>query len=278
MALVAFWGNSEKETGQTMSSIAIATSMAIDHNYKILAITTGFKDTTIEESFFDNSKNSLQKRLGLMQATNNVEAGVEGLSRIVVSGRGRSGIVPNYVKVVFKDRLDVLQAPRTKDYKTYLDMAGTYSKITTLAKSDYNLVFIDVNKRLPVDVQREILAQADVIVISTLQGLTSVERIEELEKNPMFQKGNTMILLGKYDRYSKYNLKNLARYFRNHSVIAIPYNTLFFEATTEGKVADYFLRYRSTIDKTDRNHVFIEETKKACDGILSKIDEVQKNR
>ena len=35
----------------------------------------------------------------------------------------------------------------------------------------------------------------------------------------------------------------------------IPYNTLYFESCSEGKVIDFFLRLKN-IDETDRNHLF----------------------
>ena len=34
MAIVGFWNESEKENGQTLSIIAIANQMAIEHNYR----------------------------------------------------------------------------------------------------------------------------------------------------------------------------------------------------------------------------------------------------
>ncbi|MFR7666545.1 MAG: hypothetical protein ACLU2J_04535 [Clostridia bacterium] len=37
MAVVSFWGNNTKETGQTLSVVALGTEMAIDHNNKILS-------------------------------------------------------------------------------------------------------------------------------------------------------------------------------------------------------------------------------------------------
>ena len=48
MAVVSFWGNNAKETGQTLAVVAIGTEMAIDHNNKILIVSTGFKETTME--------------------------------------------------------------------------------------------------------------------------------------------------------------------------------------------------------------------------------------
>ena len=38
MAVIAFWSQEKKETGQTLSQVALSTYMAIEHNYKILNI------------------------------------------------------------------------------------------------------------------------------------------------------------------------------------------------------------------------------------------------
>ena len=42
-------------------------------------------------------------------------------------------------------------------------------------------------------------------------------------------------------------------------VYGIPYNTLFFEACCEGKIVDYFLRFRTTVDEFDKNTEFIKK-------------------
>ena len=40
MPIVTFWSNNEKTIGQTVSAAVVATVMAIEHNYKILLITS----------------------------------------------------------------------------------------------------------------------------------------------------------------------------------------------------------------------------------------------
>ena len=40
MAIVSFWTEDDKETGQTSTAIAVATQMAIQHNKKVLLIST----------------------------------------------------------------------------------------------------------------------------------------------------------------------------------------------------------------------------------------------
>ena len=51
MSIITFWSNDNIETGQTMSMAAVATHMAIEHNYKILMIDTANNDKTLEDAF-----------------------------------------------------------------------------------------------------------------------------------------------------------------------------------------------------------------------------------
>ena len=264
-----------------MSSIAIATSMAIDHNYKILAITTGFKDTTIEESFFDNSKNSLQKRLGLMQATNNVEAGVEGLSRIVVSGRGRSGIVPNYVKVVFKDRLEILlgadEKKRDISVEEDREITEEYINLISVARMYYDKVFVDLDDNLSEEIRQRIIDSSDLVIVNTTQNFNSLKKLKEKKENDqLLQSPRSLILIGRYDKFSKYNVKNVTRYLNEkNQVLTIPYNTLYFEATNEAGVPDLFLRFRKISDSDDRNAIFAAEVKRTAENIIYRLQELE---
>ena len=56
MAIIAFWSNEEKETGQTMSMVALSTYMAIERNYKILNISTDFNEKALEDSYWNMTK------------------------------------------------------------------------------------------------------------------------------------------------------------------------------------------------------------------------------
>ena len=51
MSIVTFWSNGREETGKTMAAVAIATHMAIEHNVKILLISTTNKNETIQNCF-----------------------------------------------------------------------------------------------------------------------------------------------------------------------------------------------------------------------------------
>ena len=71
MAIIAFWSNEEKETGQTMSMVALSVYMAIEHNYKILVVSTSFNDVSLENCFIEYEKirgsSSVIKRSAISQ-------------------------------------------------------------------------------------------------------------------------------------------------------------------------------------------------------------------
>ena len=94
--------------------------------------------------------------------------------------------------------------------------------------------------------------------------------------DPMFNARNVMVFIGKYDGYSKYNIKNLERYFKGKNMVfGISYNTLFYEAAEEGRVIDYFLKMRNVTGQTDKNAIFMEQNRYACENIMYKLKELQ---
>ena len=58
-------------------------------------------------------------------------------------------------------------------------------------------------------------------------------------------------------------------------ISVVPYNTLFFEACSEGTIIDYILRARNISDENDRNVVFIKEIKETSNKIIYKLKELQ---
>ena len=276
MAVVSFWGNSRRETGQTLSVVAIGTAMAIEHNYKILIISTGFRDDTMQDCFWEKNKNSSMYSV-TGQKQPGINSGFEGLVKIIQSNRTSSNIIRDYAKVVFKDRLDVLLSPTTDDPRVYNSMTQYYKDLIVLADKEYDLVLIDIDKRMNVNDKKEILRNSNAIMFTLKQSSDSIETAKILrESNPETKSNNIFFFVGKYDFDSKYNTKNITRYLREtREISAVPYNKLFDEAAMEGKVADYFLKYRGMRDQTDKNVKFIAETNRTCENIIYKLQELQ---
>ncbi len=117
MAVVAFWSSSDKETGQTVSAAAIATFMAIEHNFRILLVDATFNDDTLERCFWTvNNKNSLTAQK-MNKGKLDISSGAEGLASAIASNKATPEIITNYTRVVFKNRLDVLCGLKTTRVK-----------------------------------------------------------------------------------------------------------------------------------------------------------------
>ena len=77
--------------GNTSSSIAFATQVAIEHNIKVLLISTSFKDSIIKDSFWQEQK---KRTFGIFSGNNRSSIdnnGVEGLDRVI--RRDRKSVV-----------------------------------------------------------------------------------------------------------------------------------------------------------------------------------------
>lgn len=278
MAIIAFWSDEKKETGQTMSMVALSTYIAIQHNYKILNVSTNFKDTTLEECYWNVQKeNSFMRKIN--KDTDNIvglQAGIEGLIKIIKSNKTTPNIVSNYSQAVFNDRLDILRSPDATQYSEYLEIAKMYPEILTLANKNYDLVFVDISKRMDEEEANRILEISDAIIVNITQRLQIIDKFYMLkEENKFFKNNNVLLNIGRYDKFSKYNTKNIARYLRmNKDVLAVPYNTLFFESCSEGRVADFFFKLRN-LDVDDRNQSFIQEIDKMSKQLIYKLQELQ---
>ncbi|MCI8346171.1 MAG: hypothetical protein HFJ42_09640 [Clostridia bacterium] len=278
MAIIAFWSDEKRETGQTLSMVALTTYMAIEHNYKILNVSTNFKDETLENCYWSTEKqNTLIK--GIAQGRDNViglESGIEGLVKIIKSNKTTPNIVSNYSKAIFSDRLDVLTSPKTKIYSEYLEIAKMYPEILDIANRNYDLIFVDISKNMGEEEANRILEIADVIVINMTQKLQIIDKIGRLrEENNFFKKDNILFNVGRYDKFSKYNIKNISRYLRlKRDILVVPYNTLFFESCSEAKVTELFLRLRNT-DTGDRNQNFMQEISRMAKELIYKLQELQ---
>ena len=84
MPIITYWNTSREQTGQTMSAIVTATNMAIQHNMKILLISTSLNDDTMKNCFWREKNNFLS---GIFGPNINVvnQSGIEGLDRVVRS-------------------------------------------------------------------------------------------------------------------------------------------------------------------------------------------------
>lgn len=273
MAIVTFWSECKKEVGQTAAAIAVATQMAMEHNLKILLIST-YNNDELKEAFWQEQK---QKKglSGLFEGKKkvNIDSGIQGLAKTVSSSKLTPQIITNYTRIVFKDRLEVLDGYSSKEME-YEDIYKVYPSIILNAHMYYDMVIVDLNRNIENETNKKILETSNLILYGMTQKNSTLNQYVDSKTNGFIsQKNNILIYLGRYDRFSKYNSKNISRYLKNGKDINyMSYNTLFNEACDEGTVADLFLKLK-TIKVEDKNIQFLNEVRKLSESIIYKIEE-----
>lgn len=285
MSVITFINSGREQTGKTMSIAAIATNMAIEHNYRILVVSTTTAEDPFKRCFWEEKKT--KKNLGIFgpNARIEVENGVEGLVRLIRSNRVSPEIITNYTKIVFKDRLEFLLGSEIEKSENSIltikteqdELSKAYPDIISAANKYYDMVLVDLDSNVDEENRENIIKNSDIVVMNMSQRLRALEKYLELKsQKTVFQSRKTLILIGKYDKYSKYNAKNISRFLKEkNQVLTIPYDTLFFEAAEEAGVPDLFLRFRKSIDPEDRNAFFLSEVKRTSDNILYRLQDLQ---
>ena len=138
------------------------------------------------------------------------------------------------------------------------------------------MVLVDLDYKLGPEIYNQILQKSDLVIASLNQRLISINNFMKIrEELPILNSKKTLVLIGRYDKYSKYTVKNITRYMNEkNKVSTIPYNTLFFEACEEAKLPDLFLRLRKINDEEDRNALFMSEVKRMTDNIIYRLQDL----
>lgn len=284
MAIVTFWNDDREQTGKTLTSVAVATRMAIERNYKILLISTSFQDPTMKNCFWGNE---VQKNLKLFGGKINniaVENGIEGLLKLITSNKLTPSVITDYTKVIFRGRLEVLNGfEGTKgnsfemNYEEYKKVEKCYIELIRMANQYYDMVLVDLDKTMGKEVKEEILKISNVNVMVFSQKKAGLDRYKELrDSSQEINSPKTIPVVGKYTRHSKYNVKNITRYLDEKKEIdVIPFNLLYFEAAEEAGVTDLFLKLKNVKDTSDENYIFMQDVLKLMEKIIKRLQELQ---
>ncbi len=277
MAIIGFWSGSKKETGQTLSVTAIATHMAIEHNYKILLIDATFDDDTMERCFWTvNDKKDVAKILN--KGKMDISSGAEGLLSAVASNKTTPEIVKNYTRVVFNNRLDVLCGLKTTSPEEFTKVLIHYNDLVKTADKYYDMVFVDMEKTLKYETTKLLLAESNLVVYNFTKNRKQAEEyLTYLDENKdILDKNKIIPLLSNADEDAVYNAKNITRYIGERKEIpSIPYNSSFVRIASEAGVANYFLKNRLSASGTDKDSIFRNSVENACQKIIKKLEELK---
>lgn len=281
MSVITFVNSIEEKTGKTMSLVAIATNMAIENNKRILIISTTNKEDRINSCFFE--KQQVKKvKLGIFgenRSTIDTESGIEGITKMTRSNKLTPELITNYTKVVFKDRLEIILGIESKERLTE-EVENAYVNLIDVASMYYDEIFVDLDNCLKENTRNKIIEKSDLVIVNTSQNFNCLKKLKEYKgKSELLKSPKSLILIGRYDKYSKYNSKNISRFLEEkNQVLTVPYNTLLFEAADEAGVPDLLLNLKKISDTEDRNAIFIQEVKRATENIIYRLQELQMKR
>ena len=272
MAIISFWSEGDREAGKTASLAAIATQISIDNTYKTLIFNAEYNDSSLEECFWPPKKP--KKEAFMLGNRADLATGTTGVAKAILSNKTSPEIIKYYTKTIYKDRLELL----TEDNITqedYQNQRRTYKEIAKIANRYYNLVLVDISGSPEESITRSILEESDIVVVNLPQNIKKINEYLELKRtNKVFNTEKTIVLIGRCDKNSKYNAKNLSRQTNMRDLYPVPYNTQFLEAINEGKITEFFTKFRGRIHP-DENTYFLEEVKKNSERILEKLKELQ---
>ena len=276
MSIITFWNNSKKgNIGQTSSLAAVATLMAVEHNYKILLISTEAGDIGLDKAY-GVSENSAMKFLGLKEVKFN--SGIEGVMKLANSGKLTPTLVGNFTKIVLKGRLEVIAGKKeiAEDENEKFDF-NDYPDVIKIANKYYDMVFVDLEKGLETNLARRILEASNLIVCNMEQKIEEVEKIVDLQKQEKLLSGRNIIyLLNKYEKNSKYNAKNIVRSSRmKRELYTVPYDLMYSDALQDGILDQWMLNPKIRKATMEEEHgFFISQVNNFCEGIIYKLQEL----
>ena len=286
MAVVTFWNDDREQSGKTLSAVAVATMMAIERNFKILLLSTSCNDSTMKNCFWVDIARKITNKDLFGRSSNNiaVENGIEGLTKLISANKIQPSIITDYTRVIFKGRLEVLNGYTGAENDTnpneysFQKVSELYPELIKIANQYYDMVIVDLDKNLNQKIKDEILEMTNVNVFVFTQRLASLNRYNSLKaNNSNINSPKCIPVIGKYDKNTKYNKKDIMRYLGiKKDINLVPYDRLFFEAAEEANVTELLLKQRNIKDTTDDTYIFIEEVTKLVDAIVTRVQELQK--
>lgn len=272
MPVVTFWSNNEKAIGQTVSAALTATLMAVERNYKILLISADYNNAEMENCFGAQESNKAIVKMLVNKPQVNLDSGINGLLKMADSNRVTPEIIHDYTKIVLKNRFEVLYSPfLTEDQQS--GIMEKFKNIILNASRYYDYVIVDLKKGLKTETQLEILKMSDVVVENINQNFRTIEKFFQINEISQFY-DKTIWNICKYDKKSKYNIKNLVRtLLKKQAVYGIDYHTQISEVAQEGTLPEYVFRLKTL--KEEENTQLLKQIDELIEGIILKHRESQ---
>lgn len=266
MPKIVFWSPQAASVGQTHAVVAASTMMAIEQEYSNLVLHAHWKSKKIESAFTDYFE------LKKMNVFGSSSLGITALVRLIESNKLTPESVRNYAKPVLKQRLDVMYGTNVESREQFIKFTESFPRVVQVANQSYDLVWIDCPKTEQKEYIKQVVTDADLLVITIDQEIVNFDESMDLISSSELIKGkNKIYVMCNYEEKSKYNIPNIRRkYSIKEPFMCVPNNYVFMDACNDGKVVDFFYKNYNA-DYKDYNGGFINEIKNLNKLILDNV-------
>lgn len=276
MAIISFWGERHGQVATTSNLVAATADIVMNIPVKTMITHTHFNRSTLENSF----KKRIEQKNGYLSYT---DFGIEALERLAKSNRlSPEAIRNNTAPILDSSRLDLLYGVSNPSDNFGSNICHVLPQIFRTAEAYYDLTLIDVSSGTDNAITNTILELSDLIVVCLNQN-TSVLNSYFIEKNypKILDEKEHLIVLGNYNKRSKYTEKNIKRKYGIRNVYTVPHCPSLMDAINDSSVLEFYLRNRhikrSVLEFLRNRHTehensfYFEEVRRFSKAIISHL-------
>jgi hypothetical protein len=259
---VVFWSPVPGQTGTTGSLIAVAAMLGLEYASRSLVCHFQGRRSALEQ-VFGNSRGHTEHASSYFTDT-----GIDALERLGRNHKLTPEIIRDYTIPVLKDRLDLLPGTLKPNRAFVTGIKEVVHPMLETTKRYYDLTLFDGGSGTRQALTQALLQNADLVVVSLNQNPSVLERFFMQKEAAEWLAGKPLLLLlGQYDRYSASTARNIARRYKQKTLIYnVPHNAGFMDAMQAGRTIDFFFRNRR-VSKDHENFVLMQEVRSLTQAI-----------
>lgn len=252
MKTIALWSPLPSGSGTTALAATLPLVLTLEFKLKTLLLHGGASGERVEQAY-SLRRQPLDHSLVTFQ-----DHGMSAVERLAASGRLLPENIRDYTTSLLPERLDLLEGSREMNLVYAGKQDGLMTQVIDTAIRGYDVIVADAGNGQPSTVDREILNDADLILVGLNQNLRSLESF--LEHGMMFdclQDKEIGIVIGRYDRLSHCTIQNVKRRFGVKGIVeGIPYCSQLTDAWNMRAVQGYIQRGRGGMDRKRESRLY----------------------
>lgn len=260
---VLFWSPVSGLAGTSSNLAATVSMLGLEYSARLLLLCHS------QSSFAPMEQSFYRMRQWHDEASIVTDNGVDAWLRLLQNRKLEPAIIRNYTLPLLKDRLDILSGSGKPDESFTQAAKPWLAPMFDMAKRVYDLVFVDGGSGISSEWTKELLRQADVLVICLPQNRLAVTRFFRLQElRAMLESKKHLIVFGQYDCRSAFTMKNLLRPYKRHrDAYPVSYNTRWMDDAQNGSAIDYMFRNRQ-VPRDHENHAFMRDVRALAQALV----------